>query len=422
MDAGATIGAAQLNASGVAVLTLSTLAPGSHSIVVEYAGDGKAAPSGSLPLTLSVKQTTALALSSNSNPAFTLSSLSFTATITNAGATAATGTIAFTDGGAAIGTAPLDGTGHATLTVAAMSASGHAIVASYAGDGANFAGNSAVYNETVRLRPTSTTITTSATDPTNPQLITLIAVVEGQGSVAPGGTVTFTSGNATLGQASVAATGVAIITVILAQPTQPVTASYPGDVNYAASQSSAIPVAAGPDDQFTLSVSAPTITLVTHQHATISVNIGSVKGFTDTIALGCAGLPNQGTCTFTPSQVTLSANGTATASLVLDTGDPLGAGSGTSALPALDRGTFLCWLPLGLLAGLLRSKQGRAARRKLGMLLLFAMAGALAIGISGCGGLSTTGTAPGTYTIKVVGTGKNSGITETQTITLVVTQ
>jgi hypothetical protein len=240
--------------------------------------------------------------------------------------------------------------------------------------------------------------------------------------VTPGGTMTFTSGKGTLGQASVSATGVAIITVILAQPTQLVTASYPGDVNYAASQSIAVPVAAGPAAQFTLSVSAPTITLVTHQHATIRVNIGSVKGFTDSIALGCAGLPNETTCTFQPTSLALSANRTATASLFVDTGDPLGAGSGTSAMPALGRGTFLCWLPLGLLAGLLRSKTGRAARRELRMLLIFATALAFAIGISGCSGLSTTGTAPGTYTIKVVGTGQNSGISETQTITLVVTQ
>jgi hypothetical protein len=56
------------------------------------------------------------------------------------------------------------------------------------------------------------------------------------------------------------------------------------------------------------------------------------------------------------------------------------------------------------------------------MLLTFAVALALAIGVSGCSGLTTTGTAPGTYTFKVVGTGQSSGITETQTITLVVTQ
>jgi hypothetical protein len=428
MDAGTKIGSAQLNASGVAMLTLSTLAPGPHTVVAEYAGDGMAGSSASPPLTFSVKQTTALVLSANSNPGLTLNSLSFTATLTNAGAAPATGTIDFTDGGTAIGTAALKGTGHAALTLPAMSAGSHAIVASYAGDAANFGATSAAYSETVQLRPTSTTVTGSATDPANPQRITLIAVVEGQGSVAPSGTVAFGSGNSVLGQAPVGATGVATITVVFTQTTQLVTVSYPGDVNYAASQFTATinaagaAGAAGAGAPFTLSVSAPAVTLVSHQHTTLTVNIASANSFTDTIALGCLGLPNAGTCTFTPSQVTLAAGGTATASLLLDTGNPLGAGSGTNALLAHGRNTFLCWLPLGLLAGLLRNKQGRAARRKLGMLLTFAVALALAIGVSGCSGLTTTGTAPGTYTFKVVGTGQSSGITETQTITLVVTQ
>jgi hypothetical protein len=47
---------------------------------------------------------------------------------------------------------------------------------------------------------------------------------------------------------------------------------------------------------------------------------------------------------------------------------------------------------------------------------------ALAGGISGCSGLSTSATQPGTYTIKVVGTGQGTGVSETQTVTLVVTE
>ena len=425
MDAGTTIGSAQLNATGVATLALSTLAPGAHTVVAQYAGDGAASSSTSAPLTFSVKQTTALTLSSNSNPGLTLSSLSFTVTILNAGAATATGTVDFTEGGTAVGTAALNGAGHATLTLPAMSAGRHAIVASYAGDGANFAGTSAAYNETVQLQVTSTTVTGSATDPENPQQITLIAVVEGQGSVTPSGTVTFSNGNVVLGQAPVGTTGVATLTVDFAQPTQLVTVSYRGDVNYAASQFTATidaASAAAAAAPFALSVSAPSVTLVSHQHTTVTVTVASAKSFTDTIALGCLGLPNAGTCTFTPSKVTLAAGGTATASLLIDTGNPLGAGSGTNALLANGRSTFLCWLPLGLLAGLLRNKQGRAARRNLGMLLAFAMTIALTIGISGCSGLTTTGTAPGTYTFKVIGTGQSSGITATQTITLVVTQ
>jgi hypothetical protein len=108
--------------------------------------------------------------------------------------------------------------------------------------------------------------------------------------------------------------------------------------------------------------------------------------------------------------------------LVVDTGDPLGAGSGTSALLNYGGNTFVCWLPLGLFAGILRRREDTAARRRLSIFLILATAMALTISVVGCSGLSTRGTAPGTYTIKVVGTGQGSGMTQTQTVTLVVTQ
>jgi hypothetical protein len=284
-------------------------------------------------------------------------------------------------------------------------------VASYGGDRANFASASAVYSETVQLRPTTTTVTGSAA---NAQQFNLVAVVEGQGPVLPGGTVVFTSGGVTLGQASVGTNGLATVTATTTQSTLLVTASYAGDVNYAVSQSAATPIAASLTAPFSLVVSPPSISIATHQHTTVTINIGSIQGFTDTIVLGCLGLPSSGTCTFTPSQVKLSANGTATASVVVDTGNPLGAGPGTSASLAYPRGIFLCCLPFGLLAGLLR--------RKVGTLIIFAVAVAFTLGASGCSGLSTNGTAPGSYTFKIVGTGQSSGISETQTITMVVTQ
>ncbi len=424
-DGGVTIGTAPLNANGIAVLTTSTLAPGSRTIVASYAGDGKASPSASTPLPLTVKQTTALAVTSSSNPALTLSSLTFTVSVINAGAAPATGTVSFADGATVLGAAQLDGSGHATLTVPQLSAGMHNVVASYAGDGANFASASGVYAESVQMRPTETTITGSSTDPTNPQQMTLIAVVKGLGSTAPSGSVTFTSGNITMGVATVDDTGVATITVIFEQTSQPIVASYAGDASYAASKSSSTTITAGQAAQFTLTVNAPNVTLVTHQHTTLNVSIGSVKGFTDTIALGCLGLPFAGTCIFTPSLVKLSPDGTATATLILDTGNPLGAGTGTTA--ALHQGfkghdTLLCCLPIGLLLALLQRRKHRAARRRFGTLVAFAFALAIVINVTGCSGLSTSGTPPGTYSFKVVGTGQGSGTTQAQAITLVVTQ
>ncbi len=421
-DGNTVIGSAQLDGSGVAVLSVSTLTPGMNMLVASYAGDGKASASSSVPIAVIVKQITALAVSANSDPAQTLSAITFTASVATPGAAATTGTVSFHDAGTDLGTAPIDATGHATLTLPQMSAGDHIITASYPGDGANLPSTSGDYRETVQQRPTSITVTGSSTDATNPQQITLIAVVKGQGSVPPGGTVTFTNGGITMGQATVDNTGVATITVIFQRTAEPIVASYSGDVSYAASQSSSTNITAGQPAQFTIAASAASVTLVTHQHTTITVSLGSVKGFTDNIALGCLGLPFAGTCTFTPSQVKLSPDATATSTLILDTGDPLGAGSGTSASLIRRQGTLLCGLPFGLLVWLLRHKERNAARRKLGTLLVVALAFALTTGLTGCSGLTTSGTPPGTYKFTLVGTGQGSGTTQTQIITLVVTQ
>ena len=415
------IGSAPLNGEGVAILTVPTLSPGTDTLTASYVGNGDANASVSTAVAVVVKQATMLAVSANSNPALTLSQVVLTATLTNAGAALATGTVTFADGSLALGTAAMDSNGHASLTLPNLLVGTHPIAASYTGDAADFSSNSVAYNLVVQLRATQTTLSGSATDSANPQQITLIAVVRGDGSAAPSGHVVFTNGDVTLGQAVVDATGVASITVIFPQPTQQIVASYSGDVSYASSASGATAIAAGAPAQFTLNTNAD-VTLVTHQHTTLQIQIGSVKGFTDKIALGCLGLPFAATCTFTPSQVQLAPDGTSTASLILDTGDPLGAGSGTNTAALGGRTTLFCCLPLGLLLGLLRHKEGNAARKKIGTLLMFALAFILTMNTTGCSGLNTSGTPPGTYHLKVVGTGQGSGTTQAQDVTLVVTQ
>jgi hypothetical protein len=421
-DAGVNIGSAQLNGSEVATITLSSLKPGTHTIVASYTGNGTETPSSSAPFTLTVKQTTTLTVSGESNPALTLSPVNLVATIKDAGAAVATGIVTFTDGGTTIGTASLDANGTATLMLTKMSAGNHDIVASYPGDGSDFGSTSVDYTETVQLRPTTTSVTGTAADASNPAEITLIGVVDGQGPVALSGTVTFTVGSTVIGKATVGPAGVATIQTTESQLTGGVIASYSGDTNYAASQSPTTTITATPGSQFELTATPSSPTLVSHQHTTISVTLSSMSGFSDTISLGCLGLPYAATCTFTPSQVKLSANGTTSASLILDTGDPLGAGSGTNASVIVRRGTYLAFLPLGLLVGLLRGKRSSPARRKLGILFACVFAVALSMGASGCGGLTISGTPPGTYHIQVVGKGQATGITETQNITLVVTQ
>ena len=424
---GISLGTAALNNSQQAVFSTSTLAPGNHVLSARYLGNSVTDASVSAPLSLSVKQNTTLSLSSSSNPSPTLNPINLTATLSNAGATTATGTVTFLDGAQTLGTATPDASGHASLPLPQLTAGQHTLTATYAGDIADLPSSAAPLLQIVQLRPTVTTVTGSATDPTNPQQVTLIAVVRGGVSVPPSGTVSFTAGPLTLGVAQVDLTGVATLTVLFETASQQVEASYAGDAAYAASQSALTGITAGQAAQFTLNVSSASLALVTKQHATVTVNLGSVKGFSDRIVLGCEGLPYAATCTFNTSQLTLAADGTASATLVVDTGDPLGAGSSASAaLRAQPEKTTLCWLPAGALLLLCsrraRCRAGKAGRNKLTALLLLVFTLALAMGATGCSGLSISGTPPGSYSFKVVATGQGSGTTQTQTVTLVVTQ
>ena len=417
-DGGTPIGTGLLNANGVATLTSSTLAPGPHAIVANYAGNSNIGASSSTPVMLSVKEVTSVALASSANPAMTLSSVVLTATVSNEGVGEPTGTVTFTDGSTQLGTATLNANGVASLTVPSLAAGNHPLLASYAGDTDNFASTSATLTEGVQLRPTTTALTSSATDPNNPQQITLIASVGWTGPVAPTGTVTFTSGTTVLGSSPVDAIGIATLDVILSSPTENIVATYSGDVSYAGSSSLATSITGGIATQFTIQVTPSSVSIPTTDHATVGVTLTSLQGFSDTLQLGCLGLPYAATCTFSTPQTKLAANGTATVQLIIDTGNPLGAGATASLDRRSSSGVLLCLLPclLGIGVGVRRRKF------KLGSSLLLVCMVAMTLFAAGCSGLHVSGTPPGTYSFKVTASGVGSGATESQTVTLTVTK
>ncbi|HXS11305.1 MAG TPA: Ig-like domain repeat protein [Acidobacteriaceae bacterium] len=419
VDGGTTLGSAVLSGQERASLSLSTLSPGIHTILAKYAGDGRASASDSEPVSIIVKQATSLALSSSSNPALTVSPIRLIANLADAGATTATGNVVFTEGAAQLGTAALDASGHASLTLPSLPAGTHAITASYAGDGNDFAASSPALTQTVNLRATTTTLTGSQTDPVNPQQVTLIAVVHSDGSVPPTGLVSFSSGGLVIGTAAADSTGVATLTILIESPggSESIVASYAGDAVYAASSSTSTTVQAGPATQFTLTIDPATVNIVSKQHTIIQLSLSSIKGFSDKIQLGCLGLPFAATCTFSTPQTELSANGTTTVQLTLDTGDPLGIGAQASIRhERRDANALLCLFPAALLASLF----GR--RRRLTTLLVMICAIMLTFTVSGCAGLRESGTPPGAYTFKVTASGQGTGVTQSQVVTLTVTQ
>jgi large repetitive protein len=417
-DGSISIGSGLLNSNGVAVLTLSTLAPGTHAIVASYAGDSNISASSSTPQMVSVKQLTSAVLASSANPVMTLSPIVLTATIANSEVGEATGVVTFTDGSAQLGTATVNASGFASLTIPSLSAGNHSLLASYAGDNDNFASASPALTEGVQLRPTTVAITSSATDPGNPQQITLISAVGWTGSVVPTGTVTFTSGTTVLGSSQVDAVGIGTLTVILQAGTESIVATYSGDTSYASSSSLATSISGGIATQFTLQVNPASVTFPSAEHASVNVNLLSLQGFSDTLQLGCLGLPYAATCTFSTPQVNLAANGSATVQLIIDTGTPLGAGATARLERRSFGGVLLCLLPGLLGIGLGARRRRFKASTSLLLLCLFAVT----ISAVGCSGLHMNGTPPGTYTFKVTASGAGSGATLSQTVTLTVTQ
>jgi hypothetical protein len=156
LDGGAAIGTGTLS-GGVATFTTSALSAGNHTITTSYPGDANfGASTGALANNPQVvnKGATSTTLISSPNPSAFGQAVTFTATVTGGGSTP-TGTVTFKDGASTIGTAKLNASGIATLTVSSLAIGTHSITASYGGD-ANFtASTSAVLLQAVSVPPDS---------------------------------------------------------------------------------------------------------------------------------------------------------------------------------------------------------------------------------------------------------------------------
>lgn len=102
-------------------------------MVANYAGDGRASTSSSIPLSLDVRQLTFVVLTTNANPLLTLNPIVLTANVTNGSITPATGTINFSESSTQLEVSIVDTSGHATFTLSSLAAGNHLLVASYGG-------------------------------------------------------------------------------------------------------------------------------------------------------------------------------------------------------------------------------------------------------------------------------------------------
>src|SRR5580698_8440860 len=419
--ASATLGPAPLGTAGIAAMS-PTLALGSHSIVASYSGDASDAGSVSAALTVTVlppitgaPAATSTTLVSSSDPSAATSPVTFTATVAGGHGTP-TGSVAFFADGAPVGTAAVNAGGTAAVSDSALAPGTHSITAVYSGDAGHATSTSLAISQVVDPIHTTTTLAS-----TNTSGVALTATVAGSAGSAPTGTVTFMVGTSTLGSAPVGPGGAATLIPSLGAGTYIVVASYGGDAWHAASASQALTVS-GTNNAFSLTVTPSSLTMSTNQNATATVTLGSNGGFSDTIALACAGLPAGVSCTFSGASVSVAAGGKATSQLTIDTGAVVAAASARADFLQKGKAVVLAgmFLPLTVFFGIVFAGQGRRHRSLFTGALGVILCGGVFL-MSGCASVHLN-KQPQTYVIQVTGTGVDSGVVQSQNLTLNITQ
>ena len=286
-------------AGGSAVLNVSTLSVGAHSLTAQYLGSSDFTGSTSAASSQTVNQaSTTTTVASSPNPTVFGQTATFTATVVvnPPGAGTATGSVEFFDGAASLGTGTLSG-GTASVTSAALAVGAHTITAQYLGS-ADFTGStSAASTHTVNTAATATSLTSSPNPTLFGQSTTLTASVSvtapGAGTV--GGTVEFFDGATPLGTSPVVSGSATFSTSTLSVGSHNLTAVYSGDGSFSGS-TSAVHV-------HDVNVAATTVTLtttpnpsVTGQSVSLSASVsptaatGSIEFFDGATSLGLATL------------------------------------------------------------------------------------------------------------------------------------
>src|SRR5262249_3897851 len=133
---GSSVGSAWVDGSGSASIDVSGLSVGAHAITAAYAGDGNFNPSSGSAGQVGTAGATVPTAPSGPNPWAYGQAVTITATVTVVAPASGTpaGWVTFYADGAPLGSAALDGAGHASFTVSSLAPGTHMIGAAYAGD------------------------------------------------------------------------------------------------------------------------------------------------------------------------------------------------------------------------------------------------------------------------------------------------
>jgi parallel beta-helix repeat protein len=269
---------------GVATLTTSSLAIGSHTITAVYVDDANYANSTSAPITQTIGiASTTTTLSSSVNPALVGGTIVLSTHVTSLSGMP-TGTVTFFDGSTVLGSANVLND-FAIFSISTLSLGTHNLTASYAGDGTFAASSSAALAQVVGKAATTLSLGTSLNPSTFGQSVTFSAsVFTSFGS--PTGTVTFFDGSTMLGTATIVNDLATITISTLSAGSHGITAVYGGDGNFSGSSSPVV--------QEAVSRAASSTSLSASSNV---ITIGQSLTFTATVTAATAGFT--GTVTFT---------------------------------------------------------------------------------------------------------------------------
>ena len=296
--------------AGVAAFSTSALAVGTHSITAVYTGDANFIASTSFPLDQDVDQASATTLTSAPDPSFLGENVTLTAQVApvSPGVGTPTGSVAFMDGTAKLGTAPLNSS-VATFSTTALALGTHSITAVYSGDADFIASTSSPRQQLVG--GTTTALASSVNPSTFGQSVTFTATVAPQaaGGPVPTGAVIFMDGTTVLGNSMLNTAGIAgFSTAGLSGGPHSITAVYQGSAQSVASTSNAINQVVNPESTTTTITSSAnpstfgqSITLTATVSAAVGTPTGSVTFEDGSTVLGAGSLDASGVATFSTS-------------------------------------------------------------------------------------------------------------------------
>jgi len=225
-----------VTAGGVASLTISTLATGTHSIRAQYAGDGNNRPSLSAALSQTVNQVRpAITLTSSANPSIYGQSVTFNVTLNPAVPDGEVVQFNNYSSYTVLGIA-VTSSGTATFSTLSLPAGSIGIEALYGGE-SNYEPAVAYLTQAVQA-PTTTTLVSSLNPAPFGSSVTFTATISP--AVPDGETITFLDGATSLGTGATTGSVATLATSTLSAGSHSITSSYPGDANFVASTSSAV--------------------------------------------------------------------------------------------------------------------------------------------------------------------------------------